>query len=156
MLSIKNDALAVGTVATGAAACSVLDQNKTALKRIFITPVVNGARNFKNAALNKDTYVKAKNAAGKAFKGETYKNLGSKIKAGVKSLGNRETYKNAYTAAKTKTKNAATSTWNFVVKAYKSVMKNTKAAKILKTAGIAAGIAVVALAAKAIYDRFSD
>ena len=156
MTSIKNDALAVGTVASGAAVYSVVEQNKTALKRVFVTPVVNSAKKLKNAALNKDTYVNAKKTAGKAFKGQTYKKLGKKVADGVKSLGHKETYGKALKATKEKITNATKGTWGFVKKAFNSVKNNTNWAKVGKTAGIAAGIAVVGLIIKAVYDKYSD
>ena len=156
MTSIKNDTLAVGTVASGAAVYSVVAQNKSALKRVFVNPVVNSAKKIKNAALKKDTYVKAKNAAGKAFKGETYKKMGSKVAEGVKNLGKKETYGNAFKATKEKVAGATKGTWSFIKKAFNSVKNNTNWAKVGKTAGIAAGIAAACLIVKAVYDKVNE
>lgn len=152
MTSIKSDALAIGTVASGAAAYSVLEQNEKALKSVFVDPVVSNAKKLKNAATSKDTYVNAKKAAGKAFKAETYKNLKDNVINGAKKLKTKGTYTKAFNSVKTKTVNAAKATGSFV----KSFVTNINWAKVGKTAGIAATIAAATLAVKAVYDNVTE
>lgn len=120
--SIKNEALAVGTVAATAAAGSVVYQNKEAINKRIITPI-------KDSFNGKKAEVVAEATA-------------DGVKAAKKTI--RQKAKDACTA----TKNCAVKAAGCVKNGLKAVNWKT----VGKVAGVAAIVSAAALGLKALYD----
>ena len=155
MVSIKNDALIIGTGAIGAAGANVAFQHKKEIAKI-VNPVVDATIKAGKASIKGETYKKAATSAaetlkkaGKAsVKGETYKKAANKVKNLGKKALKKETYAKIGEAIKENSK----SIWDKVA----AFGKKTNWKTVGKYAAIGAGIAAAVVAVKEAIGLFKD
>ena len=135
MLTIDNTTLAVGTVASGAAAANVLYQHKGRINRHVVKP--------------------AENLLAAPFREATYKNIGenfSKVKDLYKAKGFKATVGKVFEKSKNFVVNTATSAWKFLKTGAITIAEKTKWNNVGKIAGIAAVAAGAGIILKGVWD----
>ena len=135
MLTIDNTTLAVGTVASGAAAANVLYQHKGRINKHLVKP--------------------AENLLAAPFREATYKNISanfSKLKDLYKSKGFKAAAGKVFDKSKNFVVDTATSAWKNLKTGVITIAEKTKWSNVGKVAGIAAAAAGVGIILKGVWD----
>ena len=135
MLSIDNNTLAVGTVASGAAATNVIYQHRNGINNHIRKPVWK----FVTSPFKGDTYTKIGEA-------------GNKLKTSLKNDKFGTTLHKVGHKVKEEVRKEASSVWNVAKKGWASLTQRTDWGKVAKVSGYAAIAAAGALVAKALWD----